>query len=62
MLNAILVEMDSKTHVKNMLAEAERRRLVQSVRSASKSGRPERRLPETSALRRLVASLGYTAP
>ena len=60
MTNPILVQIDSKTQVKNMLAEAERRRLVQSAQSP-KSGRPERRrLPATSALRRLVASLGYT--
>jgi hypothetical protein len=63
MLNPILAEMDSKAHMKNKLAEAEQRHFVRAVQAANKSRQPLRqRLPKTSALRKLVISLGYTAP
>jgi hypothetical protein len=63
MLNAILTETDSKAHIENLLAEAEHRRFVQAVQATSKSSRPQRkRLPKTSTLRKLVTSLGHSAP
>jgi hypothetical protein len=63
MLNPILAEMDSKAYVKNLLAEADQHRLARAVQVANKSRQPERqRLPKTSVLRKLVTSLGYTAP
>jgi hypothetical protein len=63
MLNPILAEMGSKTHMKSVLAEAEQRRLARTVQAANKSRLPQRqRLPKRSALRRLVTSLRYTAP
>jgi len=62
MQHPILVEMSSKTHMKNVLAEAEHRRLVQAAQAASKSRQPVRQcLPKTSVLRKLVTSLGYSA-
>jgi len=60
MTHPILIGMDSKIRVNNMLAEAERRRLVQSAQSA-RTGQPEQRpMHKMSALKRLVATLGYT--
>lgn len=63
MHHPILAEMDSKTHINKLLAEAEQRRLVQAFQAANKSRRPQRqRLPKTSVLRKLVTSLGHGAP
>lgn len=62
MLNLILAEMDSKAQMKSKLAEAEQHHFVRAVQAAAKSRQPQRqRLPKTSALRKLVISLGYTA-
>ncbi len=59
MLSEILVKSESTAHLKNLLAEADLRRLVQE---ASKPRQPQRqRLPKTSTLRKLVLSLGCTA-
>jgi hypothetical protein len=60
MTHPILIGMESKIRVNNMLAEAERRRLVQSAQSARSEQPEQRRLPKMSALRKLVASMGYT--
>lgn len=63
MLNPILAEIDSKAHLKNKLAEAEQRHFVRAVQAAGRARQPQRqRLPKTSALRKLVISLGYSAP
>jgi len=60
MTHPILIGMESKIRVNNLLAEAERRRLVQTAQSA-RLGKPEQqRIPKMSVLRKLVASLGYT--
>lgn len=59
MLTDIHFDTESKTYLKNLMAEAELRRLVQE---AAKPRQPQRqRLPKTSALRKLVLSLGYSA-
>jgi hypothetical protein len=59
MLSEVLVKSESTAHLKNLLAEADLRRLVQE---ASKPRQPQRqRLPKTSTLRKLVLSLGYSA-
>jgi hypothetical protein len=59
MLSEVLVKSESTAHLKNLLAEADLRRLVQE---ASKPRQPQRqRLPKTSTLGKLVLSLGYTA-
>ena len=63
MLNPILAEIDSKAHMTNLLAEAEQRHFARAVQAASKSRQPQRQCPpKTSALRKLVISLRYTAP
>lgn len=63
MSHPILVEMNSKTYEKNVLAELEHRQLVRAVQAASRSRRSQRqRLPRTSTLRKLVTSLGHSAP
>jgi hypothetical protein len=55
--------MDSKAHMKSKLAEAEQHHFVRAVQAASRSRQPERqRLPKIAVLRRLVISLGYSAP
>jgi hypothetical protein len=60
MLTDIHFDTESKTYLKNLMTEAELRRLVQA---AAKPRQPQRqRLPKRSALRKLVTSLGYTAP
>jgi exopolyphosphatase/pppGpp-phosphohydrolase len=60
MLTEIHFDTESNTYLKNLITEAELRRLVQE---ASKPRQPQRqRLPKTSALRKLVISLGYAAP
>jgi hypothetical protein len=44
------------------LVEAEQARLARRLWSATESSQPKRRYrPETSALKRLVSTLGYTA-
>jgi hypothetical protein len=54
MLSQILVKSESKVRLKNAMAEAELRRLLQE---ASKQRQPQRqRLPKTSVLRKLVIS------
>ena len=59
MLSEIMVKSESKAQLKNLMAEAELRRLVQE---ASKPRQPQRqRLPKTSVLHKLVISLGYAA-
>jgi hypothetical protein len=63
MSHPILTEIDFKTYEKNVQVELEYRQLVRTAEAASKSRRPQRqRLPKTGALRRLVISLGHSAP
>jgi exopolyphosphatase/pppGpp-phosphohydrolase len=60
MLTDIHFDTESQTHLKNLMTEAQLRRLLQE---AARPRQPQRqRLPKTSVLRKLVLSLGCAAP
>lgn len=60
MLTDIHFDTEAQTYLKKLMVEPELRRLLQE---ASKPRQPQRqRLPKTSALRKLVISLGCAAP
>lgn len=59
----VLLEMDSKNYERSVLASLEHRQLVRAVQAASRARRPQRqRLPKTGVLRKLVISMGHSAP